>query len=136
MPESQTSENLLAISYGGTWFLLLAPLIGLLSLVICSLVVYRGRNQMAVATLILAANLPILCGVLVFCNDSIASAQTIYHSGTKPKANELAFEHAHSLGAIRLGLLAAVPGYSVALVGSLVRSFRSNADEMFDELSS
>lgn len=118
-----------------SWFLLLAPLIGLVSLVVCSVLVYRGQNQMAVASLILAANLPILCGLFAYCSGTVAmyEAKQTFES---IETNLLAAQISRNINAFRVGLLASVPAYSVALVGSLVRSFRSNADEIFDELSS
>lgn len=107
---------------------LLLALAGMLSLVMATLIVTRGRGPLAGAALVMIAAVPMLIGILAGLQGAIATFIVIAQSAVTPKPAELGAGTLQALMAPLAGILAGGPGCLVALVGSLIRALASRSE--------
>ncbi len=106
----------------GTTYLVLLPAAALLSIVLALAVVIRGRGPMAAAMLILVVPIPLMIGCYAALHGVINAFQILAVSGTAPKPSDIATVVAVSLLPPFVGLLLMTPAYTVATIGTFVRS--------------
>lgn len=106
----------------GPLYLILLPLVGLVSFILALVIVMRGRGPMAAASLVLIVNAPLLIGVFAAIQGTLASYRVIAMSTTTPKPAELAVGISLALVAPMVAMLLAVPGYATAAIGGFIRS--------------
>ena len=120
------------VSALGIPYIFLLPLAGLVSFVLALLVVLRGKGPMAVLAVILIVPIPFLVGLFAATNGAMASLAVIASSPTAPKPAEIAEGVSTAIIAPMVGMLLMVPAYAAAVVGAIIRSFRSQAVERKD----
>jgi hypothetical protein len=106
----------------GIRYSFLLPLAALVSFVLVLIVVLRGKGSWMSAALVLLVPLPFYVGILGVIDGMLASLQVIAMSDTSPKPSALAEGISMSLVTALVGLWLSVPGYLLAVVGSIVRS--------------
>lgn len=102
---------------------MLVPVAGFFAFVLALVVVIRGQGPFAIATLVLVVPIPFLLGLLGAVYGMILSLQVIATSSVAPKPSELSDGIATALFTPLLGLVCMAPGYLVAVLGALARSF-------------
>ncbi|MCM2374596.1 hypothetical protein [Aporhodopirellula aestuarii] len=106
----------------GTTYLILLPAAALLSIVLALVVVIRGRGSMAAAMLLLIVPLPLLVGFYASLHGAIMSFQILASGSSAPKPTDVAMAFSVALMPPFVGLLMMVPAYTVATIGTFVRS--------------
>jgi hypothetical protein len=106
----------------GPLYMILLPLAGILSFLLALLVVTRGKGPIAGAALLLVVNVPLFVGIFSAIQGLISSYVVIAQSGATPKPFDVTAAMATALIAPLIAMLFMVPGYLVALVGSLVQA--------------
>lgn len=132
-PVQQSILNWMIMALGYPYVILL-PLAGLLSFLLALLIVLRGKGPMACAALILIVHVPLFIGVFAAVQGAIASYTVIAMSAATPKPSDLAVGISTALVAPLVGLLVMVPGYAIAALGALIRSFYANGEEAKPEI--
>jgi hypothetical protein len=127
-PVQQSFLNWMITALGYPYVILL-PLAGLLSFLLALLIVFRGNGPMACAALILIVHVPLFIGVFAAIQGAIASYTVIAMSATTPKPSDLAIGISTALVAPLVGLLVMIPGYAIAALGALIRSFDASGEE-------
>jgi len=127
-PVQQTLLSWMFTALGFRYAILL-PLAGLLSFLLALLIVLRGKGPMACAALILIVHVPLFIGVFAAIQGAIASYTVIAMSAAAPKPSDLAVGISTALVAPLVGLIVMVPGYAIAALGALIRSFDANGEE-------
>jgi hypothetical protein len=107
----------------GFKYAVLLPLAGLISFLIATTIVLRGKGPIAAAGLILVVHVPFLIGLFAAMEGIAASYRIIAMSETPVKPSELALGISMALAAPMVGMLLMVPGYAVGAVGALIRTF-------------
>lgn len=102
---------------------LLIPVAAFFGFVLALVVVIRGQGPFALAALVFLVPIPFLLGLLGAVYGMILSLQVIATSSVAPKPSELSDGIATALFTPLLGLVCMAPGYLVAVLGSLARSF-------------
>ena len=74
----------------GPLYLIVLPLVGLVSFILALVIVMRGRGPRAAASLLLIVNAPLLIGVFAAIQGTLASYRVIAMSAMTPKPAELA----------------------------------------------
>jgi len=125
----QRSLLSLVFSSLGVELTILLALAGMLSLVMATLIVTRGRGPLAGAALVMIAAVPMLIGIFTGLQGAIATFIVIAQSAMTPKPAELAEGPFRALMAPLAGILAGCPGGLVALVGSLIRTLAARPEQ-------
>jgi hypothetical protein len=118
----QQSYLLFIINALGWRYTFLLPLAALVSFALILLLVLRGRGTSLSAGLILLVPLPFLVGIMGFVDGLVASFQVIAMSDTAPKPSALATGLSMSFVTIWIGILLTIPGYLLAVIGTIVRT--------------
>lgn len=126
------SESLLVWAYYSLGFLftVLLPLTGLLSFVLAIVIVRRGKGLMAAASLLLIVHLPFLVGVFAAIQGAVSMYAMLGNSSLTPKPNEISQGISTIFVAPLIAMLLMIPGYSVAAIGTLIRSFEERTPEI------
>ena len=111
-------------------FTLLLLLSGVVCFVVALILVRRGKGPLAAAALVLVVHVPIFIGVFAGLYGSLNALRAVATSVGTPKPSEVAaIVVAVLLGPI-VGILLALPGYAVAVVGGFVRSIGDRAERV------
>jgi len=129
MPRQQSYLEFILSSLGWRYTFLL-PLAALVSFVLILVLVLRGKGSAVPAALVLLVPIPILVGIMGVVDGMLASFQVIAMSDTAPKPSEYAQGICMSLTTLCVGLVLAVPGYVLAVLGTLFRSFVGDAAQL------
>jgi len=100
---------------------------GLLSVAVSLLIVIRGKGPMAAAALVLIVWAPLLIGAFAGLVGAISSFMVIAQSAVAPKPADVAQGFGAALLGPLVGLIAAGPGFLIAFMGSVVRSFSTES---------
>lgn len=109
----------------GYEYALLLPLAALVCLVLTLVVAIRGKGPMAGVALVLIAPVPFLIGLFAGMRHTILALNAIAVGAGPSEVSRLAEAISSALVAPLVGLVMTAPGYGVASVGSLIRSFRT-----------
>lgn len=112
----------------GLQYAILLPMAGLICFLLALILVLRGKGPMAAAGLILVVHVPLLIGVFAAIQGVSASYAIIAESETTPKPAELAVGTSMALAAPMVGMVLMVPGYAIAALGAIIRSFVADSD--------
>lgn len=121
--QSFLSWMLRALGYKYAWLL---PLVSLVCLVLTWVVAFRARGATAGAALLLIVPVPLLIGLFAGIEHAIAALRVVATGVGSPRESQLAEGISATLVAPMVGLLLTAPGYVVATIGSLIRSFRND----------
>ena len=129
MDTDPVPQSLLIWAYNslGMMYAILLPIAGLVSFVLASVVVFRGKGAMSAAALILIVHTPLLIGLFAALQGAIASYTMIANAPTTPKPSEIAGGISTALVAPMFGMLLMIPGYAIAAIGSFVRSLSGSS---------
>jgi hypothetical protein len=105
----------------GFLYCVLLPLSALVSFILVVVAVARWRGAASVAVLMFAAPMPVYLGLYATVSGLLASYQVIMYTTTQPRPSEMAQGIGMSLVSFWIGMFLSVPGFFVALIGSLVR---------------
>ena len=124
-------QSLLSWLYSGLGprYLVLLPLAALFSFVSAWIIVRRGKGSMAPAALLLVVHVPMLVGLAGLFDGNASVFEVIAAHSITPKPNELAYGLSLGYIAPMVGMVLTVPGYAVAVIGSLIRALRAKSDE-------
>lgn len=127
MTNDPAQQSLLLWFYNslGLMYAVLMPLSGLVSFLLALLLVLRGRGPFLGIALFLIVHVPLLIGVYAAVQGVISMYSLISQSAGTPKPSEIAAGISISLVPITVGIFFLIPSYSVAAIGSLVRSLTS-----------
>ena len=125
--------QLLLTSVGPT-FAIVLPLAGILSFLLTFILVTRGRGAMAAASILLVVNLPLFIGIILGVKFMVDTNYEIVNGGATPDPNILTETISSAFVAPFFGILVAVPGYLVALFGTLVRTLFWKVDDSKQDL--
>jgi hypothetical protein len=114
-------------SLGATYVILL-PLVALLSFIFVVILLSRGRGPMAAASILLFVHTPLMIGLFAALQGMIASYQVIASSGSTPKPAEMAQGISMALIAPLVAILLMIPSYLAAAIGTLVRAISAKSD--------
>lgn len=109
----------------GPTFSILIPLAGVVSLVLVVFLLWKGRGPMSAAAICLAIAGPLLVGMIAMLHGIIEFHLILATAVGAPRPAEYAEGYAMAYTAPWVALLASVPAYLVAVVGTAVRSFTS-----------
>jgi hypothetical protein len=113
----------------GLQYAILLPLAGLICFLLALILVLRGKGPMAAAGLILIVHVPLFIGVFAAIQGIIASYTIIAGSAVTPKPSELAAGYSMALVAPMVGMVLMVPGYTIAVLGTMIRSLVADCAE-------
>jgi hypothetical protein len=111
----------------GYEYALILSLAALACLVLTLVVAFRGKGPMAGVALVLIVPVPFLIGVFAGIRHAILALNVIAVGGGPSEVSRLGEAISAALVAPLVGLVMTVPGYGVAAVGSLIRSFRNES---------
>ena len=114
-------------------YALLLPLAALVSFALCLFLVLRGRNAWGGAAACVLVPMPLLLSLFGGLQGAMASFMVISNSQATPKPSEVAAGISAALVIPYVGLLLTAPGYLVAVIGLLARSFAPERREAVDE---
>ncbi|TWT63451.1 hypothetical protein [Rubinisphaera italica] len=114
-------------------FSLLIPLSALISLAMILTLLIRSRGSMSAAAIILVVPVPLLLGMIACFQGAIEAFQVIAQSTVSPKPADLADGISTSLMGMMAGLLCAVPGLIVAILGCFYRAMTARPVEVHAE---
>lgn len=109
-------------------FAVLLPLAGLLSFVLALIIVARGKGPMAAVALLLIVHVPMLIGFFGAVQGAINSYSVIAMSAVAVKPSEVAAGISTALVSLMVGMVVTAPGYAVAALGGLARSFPAGSN--------
>ena len=127
-PVQQSFLNWVFMSLGPAYALLLG-LAGLLSFILALVIVLRGKGPMAAAALVLIVHVPILLGIFGALGGAINSYTVIAMSPVSPKPSEVASGISTALFGAMFALIMTMPGYAVAAIGAVARSFPAESNQ-------
>jgi hypothetical protein len=125
LPRQQSYLEFMFNALGWRYTMLL-PLAALVSFLLILLLILRGRGSFVSTGLILLVPLPFLVGIMGYVDGLVASFQVIAMSDTAPKPSQLALGLSMSFVTIFVGILLTIPGYILAVVGTLIRSLTAD----------
>jgi hypothetical protein len=112
----------------GYEYALLLPLAALACFLLALVVVARGKGPMAAVALLLIVPAPFLIGLFAGVKYAIVALNEIAVGVGSSQESRLAAGISAALVAPLVGLLMTIPGYGIAVIGSLIRSFRTEAE--------
>ena len=127
MPADLARETTLEWTFRmlGPFYGIVLPLAGLLSFVLVLILLLRGRGPLSAASLVLIVHIPLLIGVFAAIGGVIHTCTVIH--GVAPILAEVAIGISASLFAPRVGMIAMMPGYVAAVIGSFIRAITSES---------
>lgn len=128
LPRQQSYLEFFFHSLGWRYSLLL-PMAALAAFVLVLVLVIRGKGNSLPAALILIVPLPIFVAIMGVVDGMLASFAVISMSDTAPKPSVWAEGISMSLVTVLVGMMLAVPGYLLAVVGTSIRSLRGDASQ-------
>lgn len=114
----------------GLKYTLLLPLAAFVAFVLTLIVLLRGKGPMAAAALIFIVPMPFLIGIYGAIDGLISVYQVIAATAVQPKPSELAEGTSMALAAPMVGMLLMIPAYTLATVGSIVRSLMAGSERL------
>ena len=114
----------------GFEYAILLALAAVLSFVLTLFVLVRGRGAMAGVALLLIVPAPLLIGIFLALQVVMNSSFIITVSPVSPRLSEVATAISAAFAPPLVGMLLMAPSYTLAFLGSVLRSFSSDPDRL------